>query len=261
VDATLTLAAHPEVSNEDGRQVTDVWLIHGLGDAPRVWRGVRTDPAFKRYRLIAPTLPGLGGTAPLARGHRGVHGVADWLAAQITRRSRGRRVLLVGHSMGGMISTLVAAQHPSLVAGVVNIEGPLTSVDADTSRQASRATDFARWFRRFRRAVQSPESGAPAHYAKSVDEAGAATFLACARDIVALTRTDSMAKMYAGLKVPRTYYYGSAANGLSPATVRWLDANGLETVRFAKAGHWPMTESPAEFSKQLARSLRRLAVE
>lgn len=239
-------------------QPTDVWLIHGLGDAPRVWRDVRADPAFKRYRLIAPVLPGLGGTAPLAKSYRGVHGLAEWLAAQIARRSRGRRVLLVGHSMGGMIATLVAAQHPSIVAGVVNIEGPLTSIDGNTSQQASRATDFARWFRRFRRAMQSPESGAPTHYAKSVDEADAATFLACARDIVALTRFDRMAKMYAGVKVPRAYYYGSAANGLSPATVRWLESQGLETVCFPKAGHWPMTESPREFRIALRASLARL---
>ena len=106
--------------------------------------------------------------------------------------------------------------------------------------------------------MQSPESGAPAHYAKSVNEADAATFLACARDIVALTRSDSMAKMYAGLRVARTYYYGSAANGLSPATVRWLESQGLETVYFAKAGHWPMTESAQKFRKALRVSLARL---
>jgi pimeloyl-ACP methyl ester carboxylesterase len=241
--------------------MTDVWLIHGLGDAPRVWRGVRADPAFRRYRLIAPALPGLGGAAPLAKGRRGVHGLADWLTMQIASRSRGRRVLLVGHSMGGMIATLIAAHHPSLVAGIVNVEGPLTSIDTDTSRKASRSADFPRWFRRFRRAVKSPDSGAPAHYGKSVDEANPSTFLACARDIVALARFNGMAKMYAGLAVLRFYYYGSAANGLSPSTVRWLEDNGLETVAFPKAGHWPMTECPAKFSRELSRSLRRMTVE
>jgi pimeloyl-ACP methyl ester carboxylesterase len=63
------------------------------------------------------------------------------------------------------------------------------------------------------------------------------------------------------LTVPKTYYYGSAVNGLSQATVRWLEANGLETVVFPKAGHWPMTECPAKFSKQLLRSLRRMTVD
>jgi pimeloyl-ACP methyl ester carboxylesterase len=239
--------------------VTDVWLIHGLGDAPRVWRGVRADPAFRRYHLIAPKLPGMGGKAPLPKGHRGLSGLAKWLATQIANRSRSLPVLLVGHSMGGMISTLVAARHRSLVAGVVNVEGPLSLIDADTSQQASRATDFARWFRRFRRAVKSPESGAPAHYGKSVDEADVETFRACAHDIVMLTRGNRMAKTYAGLSVPRTYYYGSAANGLSPATVRWLEDNDLETAAFPKAGHWPMIECSAKFSKQLLRSLRRFA--
>jgi pimeloyl-ACP methyl ester carboxylesterase len=238
--------------------VTDVWLIHGLGDAPRVWRGVRADPAFKRRRTFAPTLPGHGGTAPLRKGQRGVSGFADWVATQIEIRSHGRRVVLVGHSMGGMIATLIAAQHPSLVAGIVNVEGPLQLIDTDTSQKASQSDNFTRWFRRFRLAVKSPEGGAPSHYGKSVDEVGAATFLACAHAIVTITRSGAMAKLYAALAMPKIYYYGGAANGLSPATVRWLEANGLETVSFSKAGHWPMIESAAKFKKALRMSIARL---
>lgn len=237
----------------------DVWLIHGLGDSPRVWRRVRNDRALRRYRLFAPALPGFGGAAPLATRQRGVQGLATWLATQIARRSRGRHVVLVGHSMGGMLATLVASSHASIV-GIVNIEGPLTLQDCDTARRASNAADFQAWFRAFRRAVRLPESGAPPHYAASVAEADPQMFLACAHDIVSLARGARMAKRYAALDVPAIYYYGSSVDGLSANSRRFLTQRGLTRERFAKAGHWPMTETPGEFAKTLARSLQALGV-
>lgn len=235
----------------------DVWLIHGLGDSPRVWRAVRKDPAFKRYRLIAPALPGFGGTTPLEARRRGLRGLADWLAAQIKRRSRGRRVVLVGHSMGGVIATLVASGQ-SRITGFINIEGPLLLADCDTTREASRAADFSAWFKAFRKAVRSPESGAPAHYAAGVDETAPAMFLRGAQDIVAFARRARSADLYAASPTPRIYYYGGAPGSISKESKHFLATRRLASERFAKAGHWPMTETPAEFAAALARSLRQL---
>jgi pimeloyl-ACP methyl ester carboxylesterase len=228
----------------------DVWLIHGLGDSPRVWRAVRKDPRFRFYRFISPALPGHSGTPALAPRRRNLEGLARWLEAQIDRRSRGRRVVLVGHSMGGMIVTLLGARRPELT-GLVNIEGNLTLDDCFTAKRASRTADFPRWFRMFRQEVRRPESGAPAHYAISVAGADPATFRACARDIVSYARRARMGKVYASLKLPSVYFYGCAADGISKTTVRLLRNRDLRTRRFAAAGHWPMVETPERFAKAL----------
>lgn len=235
----------------------DVWLIHGLGDSPRVWRGVRGQLARNGYRIIAPALPGFGGARPLATSIQSVEGLAHWLGSEIRRRSRQRRVIVVGHSMGGMIATLVASSMPEL-NGLINVEGPLTLADCDTSKEAAQSRDFPRWFRVFKRAVRSPSSGAPRHYGASVDEADGPSFRTCAKDIVELARRSRMGKLYAGLRVPHIFFYGIAPGGMSKRSLSFLIAHRCATEELAAAGHWPMTETPREFNRALACTLRRL---
>jgi pimeloyl-ACP methyl ester carboxylesterase len=237
---------------------TDVWLIHGLGDAPRVWLAARKDVTLEGYRLIAPALPGFGGTPPLPARERGLEGLARWVQTQIARRSRGRRVILVGHSMGGMLASLIAARTSDL-SGLINVEGPLTLADCDTTKQASRATDFPRWFRAFRRMVRLPESGAPAHYGTSVAEADGPSFLACAKDIVALASGARMAKLYAAIRAPHIFFYGAATGGISRRSLTFLQAHGCETKEFAAAAHWPMTETPRDFARALIDTIERFS--
>jgi pimeloyl-ACP methyl ester carboxylesterase len=234
----------------------DVWLIHGLGDSPRVWRGVRKPLARKGRNVIAPALPGFGGTPPLVARRQGLEGLAGWLEGEIRRRSRDRQVVVIGHSMGGMIGTLVASRMPEL-CGLINIEGPLTLDDCDTSRQAAESSDFPHWFRVFKRAVRAPGSGAPPHYGASVDEAHGPSFGACAKDIVALARRSQMAKLYAGLLVPRIFFYGVAPGGMSKRSRAFLKVHACETEEFAAAAHWPMTEASDEFNQALMRGIER----
>ena len=180
---------------------------------------------------------------------------ADTLEEQIQRRSRGRDVVLVGHSMGGMIGTLVASRMPKLRA-FINVEGPLTLADLDTARKAAESKGFTRWFRDFKRDVRTP-GYAPAHYAASLDEADPFSFHDCAADIVALARGARIAKMYASLLVPHVFFYGRSG-GQSKRSVEFLRTHGCKTISFAGAAHWPMTETPAQFERELARSLANL---
>jgi len=157
--------------------------------------------------------------------------------------------------MGGMIGTLVASRMPMLRA-FINVEGPLTLADLDTARKAAKSKGFTRWFRDFKRDVRTP-GYAPAHYAASLDEADLSSFHACAADIVALARGARIAKMYAALEVPRIFFYGSSG-GQSKRSVDFLRKHDCKIVSFARAAHWPMTEAPAQFERELARSLASL---
>ncbi|MBV8171320.1 MAG: alpha/beta hydrolase [Candidatus Eremiobacteraeota bacterium] len=232
--------------------VRTVWLVHGLGDSPLVWQSVRRKQELKGYRFIKPALPGHGGADPLPQRERGLDGTAHWLQSAI--EEQGDPVILVGHSMGGMIATLLGARC-ALVAGVVNVEGPLLLADCDTAKKASQAKDFARWFASFRDSVKFQTSNAPLHYARSVARADALTFLACARGIVALTRNGEMARTYSSLQVPAVYYYGDARDGISKASREFLRSGGLAVKRFRGAGHWPMIDQPEEFRAALSEAL------
>lgn len=91
-------------------------LIHG-------WSGSRQTLApllpllSKRFRCIAVDLPGYGASPP-PRGRISIAGYADLLASLIQTVADGP-VVLVGHSMGGMISLTLAINHPILIERMV----------------------------------------------------------------------------------------------------------------------------------------------
>src|SRR3989338_3131606 len=70
-----------------------------------------------RFSCIAVDLPGYGESPPLKERHT-IPGYADLLAKMIEHISNGP-VVLVGHSMGGMIGGHLALRHPVLVERMV----------------------------------------------------------------------------------------------------------------------------------------------
>lgn len=91
-------------------------LIHGYTGSKENW--YRLCAALgRRYRLIAPDLPGWGDSERVPGADHGFVAQAGNVAGFL-RHVVGTPVVLVGHSMGGAIAALVAARHPELVARV-----------------------------------------------------------------------------------------------------------------------------------------------
>jgi pimeloyl-ACP methyl ester carboxylesterase len=97
-------------------------LVHGLGGSHLNW--VQIAPALaERRRVVALDLAGFGLTPGTARTTT-VQANADLLSRFIDT-VLGRPVVLVGNSMGGMISLLLAAKSPEQVAGLVLLDPSL----------------------------------------------------------------------------------------------------------------------------------------
>lgn len=104
--------------------VKTVVLVHGLMDAAGTWDLVAPALAAQGLRVLAPDMRGFGhgGRAPPGSYYHFVDYVFD-LADLIDLLSPGEPIALVGHSMGGTISTLLAGTFPERVARLSVIEG------------------------------------------------------------------------------------------------------------------------------------------
>jgi pimeloyl-ACP methyl ester carboxylesterase len=92
-------------------------LVHGAGTSSAVWR--RAMPLLtERHRVIAPDVPGYGGSPAAGRGFA-LEEVADRLAAGLDEAGVPAGYDLVGHSMGGAIAILLAARCPERVRRLV----------------------------------------------------------------------------------------------------------------------------------------------
>ena len=106
-------------------------FVHGFGTEAAInWHG-QLPAAGRRYRVIAPDLPGFGASPPLAGDHsiavqvRCLRDVLDALGQQ--------RVRLVGHSMGGWISLAFAAEFPERVTRLMLVDSAGLRFEPDVS--------------------------------------------------------------------------------------------------------------------------------
>ncbi len=94
-------------------------LVHGLGGAHTNWMALAPLLATTG-RVIVPDFPGFGRT-PL-EGRSASVGAARSFLGRLIDQEAGGPVILVGNSMGGLLSILYAAAEPSMVAGLVLID-------------------------------------------------------------------------------------------------------------------------------------------
>jgi len=97
-------------------------LVHGF-----LWSGAVWEEVFPRlarsFRVIVPDLPGFGESekpSPARYGY-GFEGFAESLVDLIAALRVGR-VSVCGHSMGGAIAMMLAANHPDLVERLILVD-------------------------------------------------------------------------------------------------------------------------------------------
>ena len=100
---------------------TPLLLLHGAGDQAGSWFDVA--PALAaRYRVMALDLPGHGESEPLS-GPLTMSAVVAGAERALADLARDRPAIVVGHSMGAWIATLLAHRHPELVSRIVLVNG------------------------------------------------------------------------------------------------------------------------------------------
>lgn len=123
-------------------------FLHALGGSAQAWRPV--GERLGDRASVALDLPGFGdaASAAAAAGNGEVGAMADWVVADLGARGV-TDALLVGHSMGGKIATLLAARAqagamPFAVHGVVLVAAsPPAPEPMDEARRARMIDWFA----------------------------------------------------------------------------------------------------------------------
>lgn len=98
-----------------------IFFLHGWMDASPSWQFV-VNALKKNYHVIAPDWRGFGGSEWLDRFYPFREHIAD-LHAILQAYSPNEPALLVGHSMGGMVSCTYSGLFPERVKKVMTLEG------------------------------------------------------------------------------------------------------------------------------------------
>jgi pimeloyl-ACP methyl ester carboxylesterase len=253
-------------------------FVHGLGGSHLNWCLIGPHLAAGR-RAVALDLHGFGLT-PGLRATSTVRANAHLVDRFITEVI-GEPVILVGNSMGGLISILQTAAHPELVNGLVLIDpalplppqkpdwqvsgqfllyalpglGPLAVAKAmsrippeEAVRQVLQLC-FADPSRADPEMIKAENAIATRRHPATPAQASARArvFLAAARSLLlVLTRRGSYQKMMAGIDVPVLLIGGEADRLVPVAAMRQAAARNprWESVMLPDVGHVPMLEVP-----------------
>ncbi|MBN1532607.1 MAG: alpha/beta hydrolase [Spirochaetes bacterium] len=94
-----------------------VLIIHGFGAEKDMW-GELLPALTKKYRVIAPDLPGFGENSRNPSADYSIPAQAERVHA-FAQKIGLKRFNLIGHSMGGAISAYYASLYPETVGGLV----------------------------------------------------------------------------------------------------------------------------------------------
>ncbi len=96
-----------------------VLLLHGWALGQHTYRDVIGAIAEQGCQVIAPALPGFGGTAELPGDEFSLRGYAQWLTDLLETIGLDEPLVVVGHSFGGGVSVRFAHDHRARVRALV----------------------------------------------------------------------------------------------------------------------------------------------
>ncbi|HUW04447.1 MAG TPA: alpha/beta fold hydrolase [Acidimicrobiales bacterium] len=109
-----------------------VLFLHGWAAGSTAYKRALRRLVRRGCRVVAPALPGFGGTTPLPGRAASIEGYADWVVRFMEAVEITEPALVIGHSFGGGVATVLAHEHPDRVRYLV-------LVNAVGSRQESRS--------------------------------------------------------------------------------------------------------------------------
>ncbi|MFW6078608.1 MAG: alpha/beta fold hydrolase [Gemmatimonadota bacterium] len=257
IDGTAvgTVSAAAAYFVRPGRGLPVVYL-HGLGSSLRDFANAADPCGLPGRTLLAVDFPGCGRTPAIDDVDLTMTDLLRYVLAVLDRLTPGP-VVLVGHSMGGLVALLTAVRRPARVRALVNVEGNLTPDDCFLSRRgANWAGDgfgehLQGWLR------SSGKAGFLCYAERFRDEVSDDVFRAYSRSIVHHSDHDPLLKWFTGLGIPRLFVYGEENDHLGYLG-HLVDA-GVDTAAIPESNHFPVYSNPTAFFDRLRLFLDRVA--
>ena len=237
----------------------DVILIPGLSGGRNVWAGaVRAVPGY-RYHLVQ--VSGFDGE-PVRGNARGP--IVASLAAELTRYIQDQRLArpaIIGHSMGGTLAMMIAADRPRLVGRIMVVD-MLPAPAGLFGQNPNEASSIARGI-----AGLTETAGGRRLFSGLVNVFAPSGSSFRTSDPVVITRTmNELAAMdltgrLPAIRIPITIVYASPGAGAGPVVDRrfrqaYAGARGARFVRIDGSGHMVMFDQPARLEAAIRNFLR-----
>jgi len=226
-------------------------FVHGLGASKNSFDRYFEEEVFSGYGMASIDLPGCGQSSfpkhfsYTMADQAGI--VLKWI-----KELRLSRIILVGHSMGGVIGLHVAEFLKEEIAFFLNLEGNLGFEDCTFSRQiaSTRQEDFEEeGFGQFKKllkaAVEQGESPGLMNYYWNLLQAYPTGLYLSSVSLVRESLDGRLRARFEELPTKKRYVFGE--NSVNSSSRRFFDKKGISYAIIPDSGHFMMDDQPELF--------------
>ena len=223
----------------------NLWLIHGYGESKACFDQVFEVAIAKEANIFSFDLPGFG-SAPLVKS--GYEAYVQELVQVIEAQNVDLPCVILGHSLGGIIATLVAAQLKisQIILFVVDTslssdQSPITSADiGDVEPQSFKENLLLKL------KAQMPQEPDIARLVLQAEASDPEALAYWAEEGVHARVNDQVLQLFQNLAYSKYYLVGECSFAL-PIRQRLLKLLKKYLVWFPDAGHCIMLDTPQAF--------------
>lgn len=232
-----------------GRGSVSLVYVHGLGESGLGFEPLLAHDRLAGWRQLAVDMPGYG-KSPWCEEPLPLDAQAERLVRWLESRAIAE-VIVVGHSMGGVIGAELCRRLAGRVRGFLNVEGNVSLGDCGFSSRASASTREGFMEEGFDRLLDEL-------YRAGLDDPAQRTYYSSMRfcdprayhlnslELVETSRREEQAERMAALGVPGLYVLGNP-RGTGAESRALLERAGVEWRAVENAGHWPFLDQTEKF--------------
>jgi pimeloyl-ACP methyl ester carboxylesterase len=230
-------------------------FIHGLGASKNSFDRCFGMDAFSGYTLASLDLPGCGESSRQDDFSYSMKDQAD-LALKWIRGLGLARIILVGHSMGGVICLYLTEALGTEVKAFFSLEGNLSRKDCIFSGKVASGSlkDFeSKGFEEFRstlsEAIQKDPSPGLKNYYQNISRACPRALYLSSVSLVKESCRGNLNQRFSALSVKKWYVFGEKS--VNRSTRSFLEENKIPYFIVPESGHFMMDDQPGVFYRML----------
>jgi len=227
------------------REKTKEWILclHGLQSNKQLFDKIFTIPFFDKYSLLAIDFVGFGKSSKPMNFSYDIKEQAE-ICKKIIKQLKIEKMHIIGHSMGGMIGTILLKSLSNKIVSFVNMEGNLVFEDKGTSAKVSNYS-----FEEFKekqydilksRIKKSNETSANyrSKWNKLIPDF---VFYKASKSIVEWSKSRKLLDLFIKSKNKKLYIYGEKNSNKTTSSL-----HAIELEKISNAGHFMILDNPNE---------------
>lgn len=232
------------------RKVSDEWILclHGIQSNKELFSDIFSIPLFDKYSMLAIDFVGFGESDKPENFSYDINDQAH-LCSALIEKLKIDKAHIIGHSLGGMVGTVLLNLQKNKISSFVNMEGNLVLEDCGLSLDvAGKSFEEFRnsYFSKIRVDLEkSHEIGADKRR-KAIELVPDYAFYKTSRSIVEWSKSRKLLDIFVSAPQRKLFMYGQR----NSHKTKVLPKN-MKTATINNAGHFMLLENPDECYKKI----------